>query len=202
MIKNIVFDLGNVILKDNPSIVLENLKELDKKSRLIIKRKFFDNWNELDLGNETLEEHLNNCKFNFPIDENVRETLLNYYKYRPFNDEVIKLMNNLKNNKYNIFILSNNNKEAYEYLTKLPIFKSVDGWIVSCDYHIIKPNKEIYIKLFETFNIKPEECFFIDDTEENINMAKKLAMKGFILDIKNQGLDKLIENLKENNIIL
>ena len=53
MIKNIIFDLGNVILKDNPSIVLENLKELDKKSCLIIKRKFFNNWNELDLGNET-----------------------------------------------------------------------------------------------------------------------------------------------------
>ena len=64
MIKNIIFDLGNVILKDNPSIVLENLKELDKKSCLIIKRKFFNNWNELDLGNETLEEHLENIDIN------------------------------------------------------------------------------------------------------------------------------------------
>ena len=201
MIKNIIFDLGNVILKDNPSIVLENSKELDKNC-LIIKKKFFDNWNELDLGNETLEEHLNNCELDFPIDKSLRETLLNYYKYRPFNNEVIELMNNLKNNKYNIFILSNNNKEAYEYLIKLPIFKSVDGWIVSCDYHIIKPNKEIYIKLFETFNIKPEECFFIDDKDENINVAKTLGMKGFTLDIKNQGIDKLIENLKENNITL
>ncbi len=45
MIKNIIFDLGNVLLKDNPSIVLENLKELDERNRLIIKRQFFDNWN-------------------------------------------------------------------------------------------------------------------------------------------------------------
>lgn len=201
MIKNIIFDLGNVILKDSPSIVLKNLKELDK-SCLIIKRKFFDNWNELDLGNETLEEHLNNCELDFPINESIKEILLNYYKYRPFNKEVIELMNNLKNNKYNIFILSNNNKEAYEYLIKLPVFKSVDGWVVSCDYHILKPNKELYIKLFENFNIKPEECFFIDDKETNINVARTLGMKGFTLDIKNQGLDKLIENLKENNIVL
>lgn len=201
MIKNIIFDLGNVILKDSPSIVLKNLKELDK-SCLIIKRKFFDNWNELDLGNETLEEHLNNCELDFPINESIKEILLNYYKYRPFNNEVIELMNNLKNNKYNIFILSNNNKEAYEYLIKLPVFKSVDGWVVSCDYHILKPNKELYIKLFENFNIKPEECFFIDDKETNINVARTLGMKGFTLDIKNQGLDKLIENLKENNIVL
>ena len=201
MIKNIIFDLGNVILKDSPSVVLENSKILYKNYQ-IIKSRFFDNWNELDLGNETLREHLDNCRFDFYIDESIREILLNYYKYRPFNNEIVELMNNLKSNKYNIFILSNNNKEAYEYLKKIPIFKSVDGWIVSCDYHILKPNKEIYIKLFQTFNISPEECFFIDDKKENVNIAKTLGMKGFTLDIKNHGLDKLIENLKENKINL
>ncbi len=199
MIKNIIFDLGNVILKDSPSVVLENSKILSKNCQ-IIKSRFFDNWNELDLGNETLKEHLDNCRFDFYIDESIREILLNYYKYRPFNNEIVELMNNLKSNKYNIFILSNNNKEAYEYLKKNPIFKSVDGWIVSCDYHILKPNKEIYIQLFQTFNISPEECFFIDDKKENVNIAKILGMKGFTLDIKNHGLDKLMENLKENKI--
>ena len=199
MIKNIVFDLGNVILKDSPSIVLENSK-ISNENYQIIKNRFFNNWNELDLGNETLKEHFDNCGFDFYVDENIKEILLNYYKYRPFNNEIIELMNNLKSNKYNIFILSNNNKEAYEYLKKLPIFKSVDGWVVSCDYHITKPNKEIYIKLFQAFNIRPEECFFIDDKEENVNIAKTLVMKGFALDIKNHGMDKLNKSLKENNI--
>ncbi len=199
MIKNIIFDLGNVILKDSPSIVLEESKMLCENYN-IIKSKFFDNWNELDLGNETLKEHLDNCGFDFYINENIKEILLNYYKYRPFNNEVIELMKNLKSSKYNIFILSNNNKEAYKYLKKLPIFNFVDGWIVSCDYHIMKPNKDIYIKLFQTFNIIPEECFFIDDKEENINVAKTLGMEGFIFDVKNQGLDKLNESLKKNNI--
>ena len=199
MIKNVIFDLGNVILKDSPLAVLENSKILYENCQ-IIKSRFFDNWNELDLGNETLKEHFDNCKFDFHVDENIRKILLNYYKYRPFNNEIIELMNNLKSNKYNIFILSNNNKEAYEYLKKLPIFKSVDGWVVSCDYHIMKPNKELYIKLFQNFNINPKECFLIDDKEENISTAKKLGMKGFTLDIKNHGLDKLIEKLKENNI--
>ncbi len=199
MIKNIVFDLGNVILKDSPSIVLENSK-ISNENYQIIKNRFFNNWNELDLGNETLKEHFDNCGFDFYVDENIKEILLNYYKYRPFNNEIIELMNNLKSNKYNIFILSNNNKEAYEYLKKLPIFKSVDGWVVSCDYHITKPNKEIYIKLFQAFNIRPEECFFIDDKEENVNIAKTLGMKGFALDIKNHGMDKLNKSLKENNI--
>ncbi len=93
MIKNIIFDLGNVILKDSPSGILENLKS---ENWQIIKSKFFDNWNELDLGGETLKEHLDNCRFAFQVDETIREILLNYYKYRPFNREIIELMNDLK----------------------------------------------------------------------------------------------------------
>ena len=64
MIKNIIFDLGNVILKDTPSVVLENLKISDEIYK-IIKCKFFDNWNKLDLGKETLKEHLDNCGIDF-----------------------------------------------------------------------------------------------------------------------------------------
>lgn len=198
MIKNIVFDLGNVILKGNPSIILDNFKE-SLVNYQNIKNNFFDNFGELDLGNETLLEHLNNCNFDGILENETKELLLNYYKYRPFNNEIIELMNNLKNNGYSIFILSNNNKEAYEYLKGHPILKLVDGWIVSCEYRILKPNEELYNILFDKFNIKPEESIFIDDKEENINIAKKLGMKGFTLDI-NKGLNDLIEVLKANNI--
>jgi len=44
----------------------------------------------------------------------------------------------------------------------------------------VKPNREIYVKLFETFNIKPEERFFINDNGRNIVAAKKLGMKGVL----------------------
>lgn len=198
MIKNIVFDLGNVLLKGSPSIVLENLDIPDEVCQNI-KNKFLADWEYLDLGEETIKEHFNNSKLDFDIDKSIREILLNYYKYRPFNNEMIELMNKLKHNNYKIFILSNNNKEAYEYLKQLPIFKFIDGWIVSCDYNIVKPNKEIYMKLFETFNIKPEECYFIDDSKENIETGRILGMKGFVL---NNNIDELISSMKENNITL
>lgn len=199
MIKNIVFDLGNVILKDMPSIVLENI-ELTAEEKNKIKELFFDNWKEIDLGNETLEEHFNNCKFDFNINEDIKEILLNYYRYRPFNKDMIELMNKLKNNNYDVFILSNNNKAAYEYIRNLPQFQCVSGWIISCDYGIAKPNREIYIKLFDKFNIKPKECFFIDDKKENVEAGAALGMKGFVLDYENKNTDELIVNMKENNI--
>lgn len=68
MIKNIVFDLGNVLLKGNSSIVLDNL-DIPNKIRHSIKDKFFNNCNYLDLGEETIKQHFDNCKFDFDIDE-------------------------------------------------------------------------------------------------------------------------------------
>lgn len=198
MIKNIVFDLGNVILKDKPSVVLNNIK-INNEECEIIKNTFFSNWDELDLGNVTIEEHLENC--NMPINiEKFKEILIEYYKYRAFNEEVVKLMKELKKNNYKIYILSNNNKQAYEYLLKLPIFKCVDGWVVSCDHHIMKPNKKLYEILFDTYNLNPAESFFIDDKKENIHMARILGMNGYVLDYKRDGINELIKNMKENNI--
>ncbi len=127
---------------------------------------------------------------------------MNYYKYRPFNNEMIELMNKLKHNNYKIFILSNNNKETCEYLKQLPMFERIDGWIVSCDYHIVKPNKEIYVKLFNTFNIKPDECFFIDDNKKNVEIGVMLGMQGFTFKYSNNNIDELISYMKQNNIVL
>ena len=66
MIKNIVFDLGNVILKGSPNIVLEQIK-IDKKQYESIKNDFFNDWKSLDLGESTLSEQLEKCKFDFEI---------------------------------------------------------------------------------------------------------------------------------------
>ena len=199
IIKNIIFDLGNVILKDKPSIVLKKMK-LNEIMYNSIKSNFFSNWDKLDLGKISLEEHFNKCEFPFEIDDKVKYQLLNYYKFRPFNTEVIDIINRLKLNNYNIYVLSNNNKNAMKYLMNLPLLKSVDGWIASCDYHILKPNAELYQILFEKYNLNPKECFFIDDNNENINTGKRLGMNGYVLNLNNSGISGLLNKFKEINI--
>lgn len=199
MIKNIIFDLGNVILKDKPSIVLNKIK-INIEDRKLIENEFFSNWNELDLGNITLEEHLQKCNISIVLKENLKEILTRYYKYRDFNIEVIELMNKLKNNGYQIYVLSNNNRQAYEYLLKLPMFQCVDGWIVSCNYHIMKPDSRLYEILLNKYNLISKESFFIDDKKENVERAKMLGMNGYILDYKRDGVNELIKAMKRNNI--
>lgn len=200
MIKNIVFDLGNVILKDKPNIVLNQIK-LDKKQYEDINNQFFKNWEALDLGISTLKEQLEKCKFDFEIDSKIEKQMIYYYKYRPINIEILNLIKLLKEKNYKIYILSNNNKEAMEYLMTLPFFKFFDGWVFSCDYHILKPNPKLYNILFKNYNLKPEECYFIDDKKKNVEIGKNLGMKGFVFNYKKNGLNNLLENFKRNNIL-
>ena len=152
MIKNIVFDLGNVILKDTPSIILENL-DLTNEDKQKIKEKFFDNWEDVDLGKETLEEHLNNCGLDLStINNNIKEILLNYYKYRPFNNEIIELMHVLKEKKYNL-----NEEELRPYFELSQVIKGVFGLATLLYGITFQENKEIPVyhpdvKTYEVFD--------------------------------------------------
>ena len=78
--------------------------------------------------------------------------------------------------------------------------KNIDGWVVSYEYKLVKPDEEFFKVLFNKFNLNPEECFFVDDKEKNINAGKKLGMNGHVLDYENNGVNKLIDDLKLNGV--
>lgn len=195
MIKNVVFDIGNVIWKGRTSIILDKISLTDQQKEEI-KNTFYSNTEPLDMGEETLEEHFYKYPSSITNDEKIKDFLINGYKYRDFNSGIIELIHKLKENNYNVYILSNNNKEAMEYLKQAPELKCIDGWVVSCYYGTMKPEKEIYEILFNKFNIKPEESFFIDDSEKNINAAQALGMEGYILKVDEEGIDGLINCMR------
>ncbi len=143
MIKNVVFDVGGVILKGHPCDILENI-DIDSELKKEINSKFFSNWSELDLGLVTLKEFFDKCNFSFGISDYLKDMLVNCYKYREFNKDIINLIHILKINNYNVYILSNNNYDTVDYLRSLDFYKDIDGDCFSCFYHFAKPDKEIY----------------------------------------------------------
>lgn len=199
MIKNIIFDLGNVILKDKPSIILENLNLGDEVYN-DIKENFFNTWSKLDLGLISLEDFFYQCKFKSIVSDNIKEKLINYYKYRPFNENVLNVLHDLKRKEYNIYLLSNNNKETANYLRKLDFYQDISGDVYSCDYNVIKPNIEIYNILLNKFNLIPQECLFIDDNQSNIETALKLGFKAINYNTLNNNLSlKINKYIDEEN---
>ena len=195
-IKNIIFDLGGVILKSNPISILDNLN-IDKKTYDTLKCFFYD-WNNLDLGYESLQEKFENCNFSIEYTKLYKDILINYYKYRDINKYLIELIGKLKCNNYRVYILSDNNKEAFNYY-KNTILKNVDGFIISCYYNTLKKEGKLFSILLDKYNLSSSECYFIDNNIINIDIASKYGIKGYLFN-ELDDINKLYIDMNNNSI--
>ena len=126
MIKNIIFDLGNIIINYNQDKIINNFT-IDEDEKIFIKEKIFKSpeWKLLDLGqitnNAAIEEiqKRNDIKYNKLINIFLHE----WYKTQPINKDIVEIAKKLKERNYNIYVLSNMAKETYEYFKNIDFFK-------------------------------------------------------------------------------
>ena len=121
-----------------------------------------------------------------------------FYDYMPPFPETCELIKELKQNGYNIYLLSNATPRFFDRYLEVPAFKYFDGFFISALYKMLKPNREIYEAFCNKFSLKPEECFFIDDLAANIEGAKKFGMQGFVFEAPDT--TKLRTALKEAGV--
>lgn len=180
MIKNIIFDMGGVLIDYNPEKTLYSL--FDKETADILLREIFRNpvWNDKDRGIIFPDEIMEQKRSAIPavIFDKVSEMVNNFYPYMPPFEKMYDLVKQLKENGYGIYLLSNASSDFHIRREGIPALSLFDGVIISADYKLLKPEKEIYLTLYEKFSLKPEECFFIDDVQKNIDGAKATGMDG------------------------
>ena len=182
MIKNIVFDVGNVLFGYDPNFILNKLLPENK-----FHQQYLDHfinaqvWQDLDRG--TLDESslvdLLVEKISDPnLEDNLNIILNNFiYHLNLFNGSR-KLFLTLKK-RYPIYILSNFQAVPFAQLREMhPFLYQADGTIVSAHHKLMKPEPEIYKLLLEKFKLEPNETVFIDDLSENIEGAKSFGIQG------------------------
>lgn len=201
MIKNIVFDIGNVLVDFRWRDLMTELKlsdaEQDKFEVSVFGSRW---WQTLDHG--TLEEaeavaHLreDNQKYIEAFDllwEN-RDKLVSPY---PYSVEWIK---ELKSRGYNVYLLSNYPKDMFNLHARVgsfPFLPLVDGKVVSAFVKMIKPNADIYELLLNKYDLKAQECVFLDDRTDNIEGARKIGMHGIVFQNYEQAKKELDALLK------
>lgn len=203
MIKNIIFDFGNVLLEWNEEKIVTNYSN-NKEEQETLKNVIFksNEWLKLDNGFMSYQEAISVFKDKLPIDlkSKVEEIMNTWYKTMPINQEICDLIKKLKKNNYKIYALSNTHIPVYEYVKNSEIGKYFDGFLISSIEKMMKPNEEIYYRLFEKFKLLPEECFFIDDSEKNVIASKKCGMDGYIFNMNY--FEKLTDELKKRNILV
>ncbi|MBD3211570.1 MAG: HAD-IA family hydrolase [Candidatus Lokiarchaeota archaeon] len=181
MIKNIIFDLGNVLINFKPGEFLNQFtNEMGKIEDFVKKVPKSKIWFDLDRGKLSVNEAFKIFLEKYPEKE---ELLHSFFENNKWMDmltpikENVEILNELKNKGYRLYILSSFIKEAFSYIQSRYEFLSLfDGAVISYQEGCIKPEKEIYRILLQRYNLNPEECIFIDDHKVILKPARQLGM--------------------------
>lgn len=183
MIKDLIFDFGKVLVDyDFGRFFRKYIPDGERCMRFVPV-----------LYNEELQRALD--REVRPFDEIMEEVVRNNREFEPEirifcerYQEIItqevpgmrELLLQLKSEGYKLYGLTNWCSKVYDTINQFEIFKLLDGYVISSEEKVIKPEAAIYQRLFEKFNLKAEECIFTDDRAENIEGGKAVGMDGIV----------------------
>lgn len=174
MIKNIVFDMGNVIIRFDPELFMVRLG-LAEEDRKLLKRELFVSleWSRMDRGSLTDEEAAEIVCRRVPerLHDAVRRLVGMWDRPILPVEGMYELVEELEDMGYGIYLLSNASFRQHDYWPRVPASKFFDGTLISADVKLVKPQPEIYRLLCDKFSLVPEECVFIDDSTSNAEGA-------------------------------
>jgi putative hydrolase of the HAD superfamily len=181
MVKNLIFDLGNVLISFKPSEYF-NKKKYPENIRNTILSDIFGSkeWQLLDKGEITTPEAINAISKRSSLK---KEEIAHIFNLRtdiifPL-DQNVRLLPELKKRGLKLYYLSNFPLDIFDEVKDgYYFFKYFDGGLISAEAKSSKPESRIYEIILEKFSLLPEECLFIDDIEINVKAAESIGMKG------------------------
>lgn len=179
MIKNIVFDMGNVLLDYNPRYSLEKYLDNEEDRKLIYWELFCGpEWEEGDLGLIRDQDRFPLVSLRVPrrLHSALKEICDHWYDCMVPLEGAHEFVQACKDAGYRVYILSNASDKFYEYFPNFSPLDYFDGHIVSCDIHATKPHQRIYRHLLNRYHLQPEECLFIDDVVKNVKGARTAGL--------------------------
>ena len=185
-IRNIIFDLGGVILNINPQLTVDAFRELgwndfyEENNKRLSKDLFFN----LEKGSFSPEAFRDNVRRMIGINRNDLEIDAAWSAMiLDIPADRIRYLEDLKK-RYRIFLLSNTNEihrikfhREFEANFGYSFYDLFEHNFYSHEMGMRKPNPEIYLKVLKETGLNPEETLFIDDMEENIGAARTTSMQ-------------------------
>ncbi|MBR6111401.1 MAG: HAD family phosphatase [Paludibacteraceae bacterium] len=179
MIRNIILDFGKVLVDYDFDIFFRRYVPDENRRKQFVPILYNDGLTPVvDRGEKPFEEIVDDLIAENPEFEPELRIFSEHYP-----DLIIgeipgmkNLLKRLKTEGFKLYGLSNWCSKVYITMDQYDIFKLLDGYIISSEVHKIKPEPDIYQCLFERFNLKPEECVFADDKEENVEASRKEGM--------------------------
>lgn len=188
MIKNVIFDLGDVLINNNPIEYIKSLGYSQEKTQELYQALATDTlWHDKDLG---IYESYFDCipifQMHHPqLSKEIAEFFQDSWMERVYTpiEENIVLYKKAQELDYDIFFLTNYSVDGFSYLERTYDFiREVKGRIVSSHVHCCKPEHRIYELLLDKYQLNASECLFFDDNIKNILAAKELGINAVLFN--------------------
>lgn len=202
MIKNIIFDIGNVLsdFRWHDFLIDKGFTE-ERIDRIAAASIESDEWYEYDRGEWTKDQLLDAFAKNDPeLEEDLHKAFDDIHGMVTPRAYAIDWVKDLKAKGYGVYYLSNFSLTAEQACPdSLSFIPYTDGGILSYKVKLVKPDPAIYRLLLSRFGLKADESVFIDDTKRNIDAAIKEGIHGIWFQTKEQVDRELTALLKEQN---
>lgn len=184
MIKNIIFDMGQVLIKFDPLYFIHRLGITDTKDTQILMREIYKSveWSMMDRGSLTDAQACEIFKARVPnhLKRYVADLTCDWCKPLVPIDGAEELIRELKTNGYNMYLLSNASLNQKNYWNDIPGSDCFSDTVVSSYINLVKPQPEIFKYLVNKYELVPDECLFIDDATLNVEGAVYSGLHGIV----------------------
>jgi putative hydrolase of the HAD superfamily len=180
MIKNIVFDLGRVMVEFDPLTYIRGFGFPEETNARLYEAVFGYDLYLHDRGDyETIEDLREAVAAKHPaLEAEIRAVLKgDWVKIHYLKKETEAYLRELKARGFGIYILSNLSLESYEFIKQYDFFRLTDGGVFSYQERSNKPEEKIYRALLDRYALNPQETVFIDDNEANVAGAEALGIR-------------------------
>lgn len=178
MIKNVIFDLGEVLIKWNPRNLYLKVFDDEREMEYFLNHICSPEWNSRSDAGELFEDVCAELIKKYPAYE--KQITMYYPRWEEMLGGAVpgsvQILRELKVKKIPVFALTNWSAQTFPLARKLfPFLNEFNGVVVSGEEKLIKPDPRIYRVLLERYNLKAEQCVFIDDNPANAQAARELG---------------------------
>ena len=186
MIRNMVFDIGNVLMDFRWKEYMRSLFGEDETLIQTINQGIWHNgcWAAMDKGEMDGAATLRSAVAFAPqYEKEIKLTLDSVaHAFHKF-EYSIPWIQELKRMGLNVYYLSN--YSAFSVAANpdvLDFIPYMDGGVFSFEVKAVKPEPEIYRCLCNKYGLKPEDCLFTDDVPANVNGAQACGFQGIVFE--------------------
>ena len=165
MIKNLIFDFGKVLVDYEYFETLDQIFKTHEQAEEFYHLLIDDKWNEnMDRG-DSFEETF--CKMQQIMPQYKEEIATVAQRFNEFvrgeKEGMRTLLTQLKAEGYHLYGLSNWCTKVHETVAQYPIFQLLEGQVISSEEKIIKPDRAIYERICQKYNLKPEIVYDMNE---------------------------------------